>query len=73
MPAKTEKDATIIEYAKTLAHTPWCDDYEKMISGVLYGRNCLCSQLDLLTIWDQIRRAGTRVSERPLPCKEVHA
>lgn len=39
MPAKTEKDATIIEYAKTLAHTPWCDDYEKMISGVLYGRN----------------------------------
>lgn len=52
MPAKTEKDATIIEYAKTLAHTPWCDDYEKMISGVLYDHDCLCSQLNLLTIWD---------------------
>ncbi|KAI7783381.1 galactoside o-acetyltransferase [Diaporthe eres] len=36
MPANTEKDAATIEYAKTLAHTPWCDDYEKMISGVLY-------------------------------------
>lgn len=36
MPAKTEKDPAIIEYAKTLANTPWCDDYEKMISGVLY-------------------------------------
>lgn len=38
MPANTEKDAATIEYAKTLANTPWCDDYEKMISGVLYGR-----------------------------------
>lgn len=37
MPANTEKDPATIEYAKTLAHTPWCDDYEKMISGVLYG------------------------------------
>ncbi|KAK2597717.1 hypothetical protein N8I77_012482 [Diaporthe amygdali] len=36
MPAKTEKDPAIIEYARTLANTPWCDDYEKMISGVLY-------------------------------------
>ena len=36
MPANTEKDAATIEFAKTLANTPWCDDYEKMISGVLY-------------------------------------
>lgn len=40
MPANTEKDPATIEYAKTLAHTPWCDDYEKMISGVLYGHIC---------------------------------
>ncbi|KAL1859812.1 hypothetical protein Daus18300_009402 [Diaporthe australafricana] len=36
MPANTEKDPATIEYAKTLANTPWCDDHEKMISGVLY-------------------------------------
>ena len=38
MPAETEKDPATIAYAKTLANTPWCDDYmyEKMISGVLY-------------------------------------
>ncbi|KEY71718.1 hypothetical protein S7711_02946 [Stachybotrys chartarum IBT 7711] len=34
--ASTEKDPAIIAHAKTLENTPWCDDYEKMISGVLY-------------------------------------
>ena len=34
--ASTEKDASAIALAKTLQHIPWCDDYEKMISGVLY-------------------------------------
>ncbi|EGX91596.1 sugar O-acetyltransferase, putative [Cordyceps militaris CM01] len=34
--AATDKDAAAIELAKTLEHIPWCDDYEKMISGVLY-------------------------------------
>ncbi|KAF4975556.1 hypothetical protein FZEAL_7671 [Fusarium zealandicum] len=34
--ASTEKDAALIEFAKTLDNVPWCDDYEKMISGVLY-------------------------------------
>jgi hypothetical protein len=33
--ASTEKDAALIEYAKSLENVPWCDDYEKMISGVL--------------------------------------
>lgn len=35
MPAKTEKDPATLAHARTLANTPWCDDYEKMISGVL--------------------------------------
>lgn len=35
MMASTEKDPAIIAHAKTLENTPWCDDYEKMISGVL--------------------------------------
>lgn len=38
MPANTEKDPATIEYAKTLANTPWCDDYERMVSGVLYDK-----------------------------------
>jgi hypothetical protein len=33
--ASTEKDPQAIEAAKKLENTPWCDDYEKMISGVL--------------------------------------
>lgn len=33
--ASTEKDPAAIEHAKTLIHIPWCEDYEKMISGML--------------------------------------
>jgi hypothetical protein len=33
--AKQVKDKEIIEIAKTLSGTPWCDEYEKMISGML--------------------------------------
>lgn len=34
--ANTSKDHDAIAFAKTLDNTPWCDDYEKMISGMLY-------------------------------------
>ncbi|KAK5994807.1 Maltose O-acetyltransferase [Cladobotryum mycophilum] len=34
--ASTQKDAAAIEHAKTLENVPWCEDYEKMISGMLY-------------------------------------
>jgi hypothetical protein len=34
--ASTEKNAESIAYAKTLTNTPWCDDYEKMISGMVF-------------------------------------
>jgi hypothetical protein len=33
--ANTSKDHDTIAFAKTLENTPWCDDYEKMISGML--------------------------------------
>lgn len=36
MAAKTELDPKVIEAAKTLQHTPWCDEYQKMISGMMY-------------------------------------
>jgi hypothetical protein len=37
MEAATEKDAGLIERARNLSHTDkiWCDEYEKMISGML--------------------------------------
>lgn len=35
--AKLEKDQEIIEIARTLRGTPWCDEYENMISGMLYN------------------------------------
>jgi hypothetical protein len=34
--AKQQKDAEMIELAKSLQGTPWCDEYENMISGMLY-------------------------------------
>ena len=34
--ANTTKDEKTIAFARQLDNTPWCDDYEKMISGVLY-------------------------------------
>jgi len=34
----TEKNTTLIEQARNLAHTDavWCEDYEKMISGMMF-------------------------------------
>lgn len=31
------KDEEAIAVAKTLKNIPWCEDYEKMISGMLYA------------------------------------
>jgi hypothetical protein len=33
--AAKEKNAVEIEKAKKLNHVPWCEEYEKMISGML--------------------------------------
>lgn len=34
--ASKEKNAKFITHAKTLKNIPWCDDYEKMISGMVF-------------------------------------
>jgi Maltose acetyltransferase hexapeptide capping motif len=34
--ASKEKNTALIEQAKAFKNVPWCDDYEKMISGMLY-------------------------------------
>ncbi|KAL2003657.1 hypothetical protein VTN02DRAFT_2920 [Thermoascus thermophilus] len=35
--ASKEKNPAMIEAAKSFANVPWCEDYEKMISGMLYN------------------------------------
>ncbi|KAK9374469.1 trimeric LpxA-like protein [Lipomyces chichibuensis] len=35
--ASSEKNEDFIAYAKTLKGIPWCEDYERMISGMLYN------------------------------------
>ncbi|KZL84422.1 galactoside o-acetyltransferase [Colletotrichum incanum] len=42
-PVRTRKDENAIAYARTLERVPWCDDYEKMISGMLYS--CMAPEL----------------------------
>ncbi|KAJ3939803.1 uncharacterized protein N0V96_009788 [Colletotrichum fioriniae] len=42
-PIRTQKDDKAIAFAKTLEHVPWCDDYEKMVSGMLYS--CMAPEL----------------------------
>ncbi|OLN86000.1 putative acetyltransferase C18B11.09c 3 [Colletotrichum chlorophyti] len=42
-PVRTAKNDEAIAYAKTLDRVPWCDDYEKMISGMLYS--CMAPEL----------------------------
>ena len=34
---KSEKDNEVLEIARGLKGTPWCEEYEKMISGMLYA------------------------------------
>ena len=34
--AANEKNVQELEKAKKLNHVPWCEEYEKMISGMLY-------------------------------------
>ncbi|OJJ94931.1 hypothetical protein ASPACDRAFT_1883820 [Aspergillus aculeatus ATCC 16872] len=36
MPASCEKNPTAIATARSLAHVPWCEQYERMVSGMLY-------------------------------------
>ncbi|KAL1861893.1 hypothetical protein Plec18170_000716 [Paecilomyces lecythidis] len=35
--ASTKKNPALIEAAKAFENVPWCEDYEKMISGMLYN------------------------------------
>lgn len=42
--AREKKDLAAINNARNLENVPWCEDYEKMISGMLYS--CLAPELE---------------------------
>jgi hypothetical protein len=41
--AATTKNTQELEKAKKLNHVPWCEEYEKMISGMLYDSSTFVS------------------------------
>ncbi|RSL51458.1 hypothetical protein CEP54_011433 [Fusarium duplospermum] len=51
-PVRTEKNQEAIAFSKTLSHIPWCDDYEKMVSSMLYS----CEAPELLEARNHVRR-----------------
>ncbi|WQF90128.1 Putative trimeric LpxA-like superfamily, maltose/galactoside acetyltransferase [Colletotrichum destructivum] len=55
-PVKTAKDENAIAHARTLERVPWCDDYEKMVSGMLYS----CMAPELLASRNRARRLAQR-------------
>lgn len=55
-PIATNKDESALAYARTLTNVPWCDDYEKMISGMLYS----CMAPELVESRNRARRLAQR-------------
>ncbi|KAK2029562.1 hypothetical protein LX32DRAFT_560454, partial [Colletotrichum zoysiae] len=55
-PVRTKKDENAIAHARTLDRVPWCEDYEKMISGMLYS----CMAPELVESRNRARRIAQR-------------
>jgi hypothetical protein len=45
--ASKEKNMALIEEARNFKNVPWCEDYEKMISGMLFVSNLKLKDLRL--------------------------
>jgi len=67
-PIATKKDEQAIEYSKSLTHVPWCEDYEKMISGMLYS----CMAPELLVARNRARRLAQQFNNY-VPAEEETA
>lgn len=70
-PIATSKNQDALTYAHTLSNVPWCDDYEKMISGMLYS----CMAPELVESRNRARRTAQRfntyVPDESLSAAEV--
>lgn len=74
--ANTEKDETQLAAARQLSHVPWCEQYERMISGMLYverGNFKLIPDINALKADGtfQLQLFHTRAGKRTLPCAEM--
>lgn len=67
-PIATNKNEQAIEYSNSLTHVPWCEDYEKMISGMLYS----CMAPDLVAARHRARRIAARFNNY-VPTEEENA
>ena len=64
--AKSEKDTKILEIARGLKDVPWCDEYEKMVSGMMYVRAVTQFALSLLLTVTRLHTdTGTILFIRP--------
>lgn len=70
-PIATRKNEDAIAYSRTLSDVPWCEDYEKMISGMLYS----CMEPALVESRNRARRLAqqfnTWVPNESLTAAEV--
>lgn len=57
--AKQEKNQGLIDLAKNLNNVPWCEDYEKMISGMLYCRDFHHEVAALISVQILMHDTGT--------------
>lgn len=55
-PVKTTKDPLALARARDLTNVPWCDDYERMVSGMLYS----CFAPELVAARQRARRITQR-------------
>jgi hypothetical protein len=69
MASKT-KNIALIEQAKTFKNVPWCEDYEKMVSGMLYVTRVHSEFVQTYlrippgtTVWPQSLKRGDIVPE----------
>lgn len=52
----TQQNERAIEYSRGLTNIPWCKDYEKMISGMLYS----CAVPELAAARNRARRLAQK-------------
>ncbi|KAJ4142872.1 hypothetical protein NW765_000010 [Fusarium oxysporum] len=56
LPLVTQKNERAIEYSRGLTNIPWFEDYEKMISGILYS----CAVPELAAARNRARRLAQK-------------
>ncbi|KAJ1323347.1 maltose O-acetyltransferase [Microdochium nivale] len=67
-PVKTAKDPLALARARDLTNVPWCEDYERMVSGMLYT----CYAPELVAARHRARRIAQRFNTY-IPTEDLSA